>query len=194
MEIGVRELAEIFCGAHAHIKVLDLEQEKVTIRCDVGNIVITGKVEEVVIENHVGRIDASGLQADRGKVKIDSWGTVVADVIGNLEKDISDSGKFSLVKEGGTDSLQDAVDPSIRYSDFKIKNNSWKRHAFYVVGPKPDGTSFSYGFSLWPGQKRSERWTIGTQVYRESGHGNHRLLVTIDSDDEGEVVDLWNKE
>ncbi|MBO6632382.1 MAG: hypothetical protein JJ936_12670, partial [Psychroserpens sp.] len=78
------------------------------------------------------------------------------------------------------------------YINFKIKNNSSNRNQFYVVGPKPDGSKFSYGFPMMPNSKRHENWTVGTKVYKVNSLGFKKLLVTIVKENENQVVDLFN--
>lgn len=82
--------------------------------------------------------------------------------------------------------------PDLRYIDFKIKNNSLKRNAFVVVGPKQDGRTFSYGFSLNPYASKKERWSVGTRIYKESRLGKRELLVTISESDENNTVKLFD--
>jgi len=81
----------------------------------------------------------------------------------------------------------------VRYIKFKIKNNSFNRNHFYVVGPKPNGGKFSYGFPMMPGQIRKETWTTGTKIYKTTKLGLRKLLVTIKADDENQVVKLFRK-
>lgn len=86
------------------------------------------------------------------------------------------------------------VEQAINWISFKIKNNSWNRNNFYVVGPKADGTRFSYGFPMMPGKVKKERWTVGTKIYRVNKVGFRKLLVTIKADDQGKTVKLFPKE
>lgn len=80
---------------------------------------------------------------------------------------------------------------SLRYMDLRIKNNSSNRLNAYVKGPKPDGHFFSYGFPMWPGQVRRERWTIGTKVYRTTSLGLRKELITIKATHDHKVVPLY---
>ena len=79
-----------------------------------------------------------------------------------------------------------------KFIDIGIKNNSWNRRHFVVIGPKKDGSSFSYGFSLMPGSVKKERWTVGTKVYRKNSVGVKKLLVTIKAADEEKTVNLFD--
>lgn len=77
------------------------------------------------------------------------------------------------------------------FINFKIKNNSANRNHFYVVGPKPNGKKFSYGFPMMPFAKRKEYWTTGTKVYKVNRLGFRKLLITIKAEDENEIVKLF---
>lgn len=80
----------------------------------------------------------------------------------------------------------------IEFISFEIKNNSENRNHFYVVGPKPDGSQFSYGFPMMPNAKRLENWSVGTKVYQANSLGFKNLLVTITKDNENQIVNLFN--
>lgn len=78
------------------------------------------------------------------------------------------------------------------FINFIIKNNSFNRNHFYVVGPKPNGRKFSYGFPMMPFFKRKEYWTTGTKVYKVNRLGLRKLLITIKPEDENTVVKLFD--
>lgn len=78
-----------------------------------------------------------------------------------------------------------------KFIKFRIKNNSNNRNHFYVVGPKPDGSKFSYGFPMMPNSKRNENWSIGTKVYKVNGLGFKKLLIKIKKEDEGKTINLF---
>ena len=84
------------------------------------------------------------------------------------------------------------IDESIAWIDFKVKNNSGKRHNFFVKGPKPDGRSFGYGFPLNASASRKKHWTVGSKVYKVSKTGVRKLLRTITAEDEGQTVNLFD--
>ena len=81
---------------------------------------------------------------------------------------------------------------NITYINFQIKNNSENRNHFYVVGPKPDGSKFSYGFPMMPNSIRDEYWTLGTKVFLVNGLGYKKPLMTITEKNENQVVHLFN--
>ena len=68
-----------------------------------------------------------------------------------------------------------------------------KRINCYVKGPKPDGSYFSYGFPMMPGQSRSKSWSVGSKVYKVGKLGGKKLLTEIEAEDEGQVVTLYQK-
>ena len=74
---------------------------------------------------------------------------------------------------------------------FKIKNNSWNRNNFLVIGPKKDGSSFSYGFPMMPGTTRKENWSVGSKVYKVNRLGLRKLLVEIKEEDKDKTVKLF---
>ncbi|MDT0557469.1 hypothetical protein RM697_02340 [Ichthyenterobacterium sp. W332] len=80
---------------------------------------------------------------------------------------------------------------NIQWINFKIKNNSKNRNHFVVKGPKAEGSKFGYGFPMMPYEKRKEKWSVGTKIYKENKLGFRKLLVTITANDEGKVVNLF---
>lgn len=192
IKIGIPKLTSIFTGAHGTTKVDGFIQSMIEVNCEVGAVVLKGKVDSIRILNHVGEVDASEMIAQSGHIVVDSWGSVKAYVIGDVTTILDEDAGFMLVNKKHINEHPVKIDTTIKFINFKVKNNSWKKHSFYVRGPKADGSSFSYGFSLWPGQKKSERWTIGTRVYKVTGSEESELLVTIKPEDEGEVVKLWD--
>ena len=81
--------------------------------------------------------------------------------------------------------------PEARFIQFKVKNNSKNRINCYVVGPKPDGSKFSYGFPMRAGQVREKDWSVGSKVFRVTAIGTRKLLREITAEDEGQVVNLY---
>ena len=86
---------------------------------------------------------------------------------------------------------EELVNNKITWINFKIKNNSWNRHNFFVVEPKQNGSKFSYGFPMMPGTKRNEKWSIGSKIYKVNKLGLRKLLVEIKAENEGKIVDLF---
>jgi hypothetical protein len=61
-----------------------------------------------------------------------------------------------------------------------------------VVGPKPEGGKFGYGFPMNPNAVRKENWTVGTKVYKVNGLGFRKLIKVIELEDRGKTVALFN--
>lgn len=74
---------------------------------------------------------------------------------------------------------------------FKIKNNSFNRNHFVVIGPKSNGKMFSYGFPMMPQAERKENWTTGTKVYKVNKLGLRKLLIIIKPEDENKTIKLF---
>ena len=200
--IGAPALQKLISDAHSDVYVNNMSVEDFTVEANVGTVYLNGTAANVRIVNNVATVNASGLVAQNGDINITNWGSVTANVVKELSLLVDKNGKVDLVntplsvngKPGDlmTGLEERVVDESIQFINFKIKNNSWNRNKFVVVGPKPDGTSFSYGFALWPRQSRSERWTVGTKIYKKNSLGARDLLVTIQPEDENQVVNLFN--
>ncbi len=199
IRIGVRELKGINCGAHSLVEIKDLNQEAFKVKANVGRIILSGKVASLTVKNEVAKVDASELIAEKAKISISSWGSVIANVTEVIDTDIDKSAQLVLVNEPAT-YLGDAKEvfaknlkepENVKWIKFKIKNNSLSRKNFYVVGPKKDGSRFSYGFPMMPGATRKEDWTVGSKIYKVSKLGLRKLLVTIKAEDENQTVKLF---
>lgn len=199
IRIGVRQLNGINCGAHSLVEIKNLNQETFKVKANVGRIILSGKVASLKVENEVAKIDASELIAAKAKISIASWGSVIANVTELIDTDIDKSGQLVLVNEPETfrgdakevfaENLKEPE--NVKWIKFKIKNNSFSRKNFYVVGPKKDGSRFSYGFPMMPGATRKEDWTVGSKIYKVSKLGFRKLLVTIKAEDENQTVKLF---
>ncbi len=200
--IGAPLLQTLICDAHSNITINNLDAERFRINADVGQIKLSGKVGYLDLEVKLATLDAEQLDITTADIEISKWGKVKLGEVNALRTDINESASLT-VKGTPAELSGDAkealargekpIDPTIRYIDFKIKNNTLKRGQFFVQGPKKDGSYFGYGFPMNPGQVRAERWTTGTKVYKVSRLGLRTLLLTIESSDEGEVVPLFNK-
>ncbi len=80
-----------------------------------------------------------------------------------------------------------------KFINFKIENNSFNRNYFVVIGPKPNGRKFSYGFPMMPQATRKEYWTTGTKVYKVNKLGLRKLLISIKPENENKTVKLFKK-
>jgi len=188
IKIGAKRLKKLTQSSHSRTMVKNLNQERFTVQADVGDVFLEGRVERLNVEVGTGDVDASKLQAASGDFKFESWGTIKANVSGTYETENKGEGK--LIINGDVDKA--VADESIRFMKFVLRNNSINRHQFYVVGPKPDGSKFSYGFPMMPYQKRDKDWTNGTRIYKVNNLGLRKLVKVISTDDEGGIVDIFD--
>ncbi len=202
IKIGAPSLKKLKQSTHDRTEIINFNGEKLTIDANTGKIFVKGEAEELIISVGVATVDASNCPAKYGKFLFESWGQIKADISENLISNSKDDGKLTLIAKpksfnGNTqynlESEKKEADASIRFIKFKIRNNSLNRNQFYVVGPKPDGSKFSYGFPMMPSQIRSKDWTNGTKVYKVNNLGMRKLVKTITLEDEGKTVDLFER-
>ncbi len=202
--IGAPALEKIISDAHSNTVVKNLEVEEFKAVANVGKLKLIGKVQELQLRNHVGEIDASNLIAQNAEIRITSWGKVTAQVINQLTTFLDEDSKLKITNEpkvfSGDYNKNNAKsnentfakeNSEIRFINFKIENNSFNRNQYVVVGPKPDGSTFSYGFPMNPGQVRKKYWTNGTKVYKTNWWGVRKLVLTIKAEDEGKTVKIY---
>lgn len=205
IKIGAPGLEQIQQSTHETTIVKNINRKSFRAMALVGEISLEGKVEELRASVEVGEVDATKLQAPLVDVNLWGWGKIK---LGAPEA------ITGIVKNGGTVLYKSDVtkvkvrqsndgrvlnpkqelaikNPSAEFIDVKIKNNSPQRIQAYVVGPKPDGRKFSYGFPINPGQVKKEKWSVGTKVYRVSKIGTKKKLIEITKADEGKVVSLY---
>jgi hypothetical protein len=191
-------------STHDETNILDYEGEKLTIDANSGKIKVNGTVDLLKISVGVAEINARKLIAEEGDFFFESWGTISANITEKLNANAAKDFNLELEIEPkiytGNTKVKDLSkkeyileNESIRFIKFTLRNNSTNRHNFYVAGPKPDGKSFSYGFPMMPYQKRKKDWTNGTKVYKVNNLGIRKLVKTIRLEDEGKVVDIFEK-
>ncbi|SHI46982.1 GIN domain-containing protein [Aquimarina spongiae] len=198
--IGAPGLKAVEQGTHDTTKIINLNTQEIRLMALVGKIIVEGKTQELRIGNEVGTVDASGLIAENATIQIWSWGRAKVNVMNSLDSDLNDNAKLIVtntpkILKGDSKRMiaKSSIkkDASIEYINFKIKNNSFSRNNFFVVGPKPDGSKFGYGFPMMPGSVRKENWTTGTKVYKVNSLGFRKLLVTIKAEDKDQIVKLF---
>ncbi len=201
--IGCPNLTDVFQGTHSTTVIRNMDASNISLEGNVGKIKAEGKAENLSVVTTGTDIDLSNVEIENAYVSVEEDSKVVLDKVTNLEADVENENdlilkskpqKYSGNKSESAfkNSRTTIKNPNLQYIDFKVKNNSFKRNHFYVIGPKADGSKFSYGFSLMPGFSKKERWSIGTKVYHEKRFGSKELLVTIISEDEGKTVKLFN--
>jgi len=201
IKIGAPRLKRVEQDTHGILLIINVNNESLNIMAPLGKVVVSGKTQQLSIGSENGEIDASKLIAENVRVNI--WGRGKAKVYADNEvySILKDDAKLELVNsprklKGDTKKAlkkkkEDRLD--LKWMNFKIKNNSWNRNQFVVVGPKKNGGRFSYGFAMMPGFSKKERWTTGTKVYKVNRLGLRKLLVTIKSEDEGKTIKLFKK-
>lgn len=198
--IGAPVLKKLINDAHSTTSLRNMNSASFELLAQIGNIDLKGEVEHLIIRNKTAKVEAIDFTTQHADISISSWGTVFIHVTDTLKTAIDKKGKLKLLGTPkqllGDAALVLAKDDrpdqkNVRFINFNIKNNSWLRNSFVVVGPKRDGTSFSYGFALFPGQSKKERWTIGTEIFTENRAGKRTLVATITAADENQLVKLF---
>ncbi len=197
--IGASHLQKLSNDAHSKTSLLNMQVDDFHLIADIGTIDLQGRVSHLVIDNKSAKIEGLDFETAHAEIKIRSWGTIFLNVSDTLNTAIGDKGQLKIIGDpkvllGNARAIleksNEQISTNTRYINLRIKNNSWTRKSFVVVGPKRDGTSFSYGFSLMPGATRSERWTIGSEVFRVK-NGQQSLVAKIEAKDENQLVKLF---
>lgn len=202
IKIGAPNLQRVEKGTHETLKIINVDSEYLFLMAPIGKIVASGKVNQLNLGIENGQIDASELISENVRTTI--WGNGKATVYAKNEvySIIKNDGRLVLVNnpkslKGDTKkAIKNTIkneNIAISWIRFKIQNNSWNRNNFVVIGPKQDGSKFSYGFPMMPQTTRKEKWSVGTKVYKVNKLGFKKLVKTITADDEGEIVKLFSK-
>lgn len=200
IKIGAPNLKRVEKGTHETLQIKNVDAEYLNIMALVGKVVVSGKVDQFNIGVEIGEVDASKLIAKNARVNIWSRGKASVYVENEIYSIIKNDGNLILVNQpkilkGDTKKAiaknEKSYNEDISWINFKIKNNSWNRNHFVVVGPKKDGSTFSYGFPMMPGSTRKENWSVGTKIYKLNSIGLRKLLVQIKADDKDKMVKLF---
>ncbi|MEM6719607.1 MAG: DUF2807 domain-containing protein [Bacteroidota bacterium] len=203
--IGAPNLRHVETGTHDLTKIINVDNDYLQLTAPIGKIILEGKTKEFRLGVELANVDASKLVAENANVNIWSWGNAKVNVINTLNAEVKNRGKLIYVntpkklkkktrKDGQIISAEtsDTIkNPNAEWIHFKIKNNNSNRNNFFVVGPKKDGSKFSYGFPMMPNSTRKENWTVGTRIYKVNGLGLRKLLVTIKKEDADTTVKLF---
>lgn len=200
--IGTPSLKKIYQGTHSTTNIVNVNSEKIWINGNVGKVKVSGLCEEVRVRVSGTDVDLENTKINYADITINGRATVTLNEVNQLDTDLDRNANIVLLKEPGKyigNSQQEVkgrkpeyvANPNLKYISFKIKNNSWTRKHFVVVGPKKSGNTFSYGFPMMPGSTKTENWSVGTKIYKEGKLGSRDLLVTIKAEDEGKVVKLF---
>ncbi|WP_299242001.1 DUF2807 domain-containing protein [uncultured Aquimarina sp.] len=199
--IGAPNIRKVESGTHDTTRIINLDNSYIQVLAPIGKIFMDGKTKELRIAGELATIDASSLIAENARVNIWSRGSAKVYVTNELDTKLSKDAKLKIIntpKKIKGDARKTVMhnkkkikNSLVKYIKFKIKNNSLTRNQFLVVGPKPDGSKFSYGFPMMPQAVRKENWTTGTKVYKVSTLGKRKLLITIKEEDENKTVVLF---
>ncbi|MCW5518468.1 DUF2807 domain-containing protein [Aureitalea sp. L0-47] len=198
--IGAPTIEKVTVDVHKTLLMRNIIASKLTLDASIGKIVASGNAEEVFLSLKNGQIDASKLKTQDANLKISGSGKAILNVFNTLNTDLSEDSRLVLIqtpkivnrnagialKKGPPE-----IDSNLKHVKFRIKNNSWNRTNFLVIGPNKDGSTFSYGFPLMPGATRDENWTVGTKVFKTNTIGKRTLLITVKEEDQGKTVKLF---
>jgi len=193
--IGCPSLESVYQGTHSTTKLQNVSADELTIEGNVGKVIAEGVVENLVLSNAGCDVNLKDLSIGAVNITDVSTGKIILNQFGSLTNNSNPDTPIRFLdpsKAPETVVNKPIVEnEKVQYIKFKLKNNSIKRHSFYVKGPNGRGGNFSYGFSLLPFVKKQENWSVGTKVYKVSRHGKKELLRTIALEDAGEVLDLF---
>lgn len=199
--IGAPNIRKVESGTHDITRIINLNNNYIQVLAPIGKIFMDGKTKELRIAAELATIDASSLVAENARVDIWSRGSAKVYVTNELDTKLSKDAKLKILntpekikgdaRKAIVHSKKKTKDDLVKYIKFEIKNNSLTRNQFFVIGPKPDGSKFSYGFPMMPQATRKENWTTGTKVYKVSMLGKRKLLITIKEEDEDKTVALF---
>ncbi|MCR9132468.1 MAG: DUF2807 domain-containing protein [bacterium] len=189
-------------SAHGTFTIKDVSAKTFVLNPAVGNVVLDGKAEELIVNTNVAKIDATKLVAINANITIESFGEVRLDKVEKLTAEVSSTGKIvfnnqpdqiiSTIENGGKlVSAEDESMPSqpVVYIDLALKNNSKKR--VNVIFEGPENARFGYGAPFRRNQSRSERFPVGTKVYQQLDDESKKLLLIINEADSNKTIDLF---
>lgn len=200
--MGAPNLESVETGTHEILKIINLDANSLKVRALIGKVILNGQIENLNLGVENGTIDASELTAQNLNANIWGWGKAIVNAQNEIDSKIKKDGRLELVsipkylKGDSKRALarnKQEKEKEIKWISFKIKNNSWNRNNFFVIGPRGDGGKFSYGFPMMPGKVKKEKWSIGTKIYKVNKVGFRKLLVEIGPEDEGQIVKLFEK-
>lgn len=203
IRIGAPDLKKVQQEVHTTTVVKNINRETFNSIAILGRIELRGTTMFHQASGEIGYTDARGLETE--KVVLNLWdrGRIDLGEVKEIQGKVAEDGMviyrgISHLKTTGKGQVLSAnlssiaKNPEARFIQFEVKNNSKNRIHCYVVGPKPDGGKFSYGFPMSPGQSRSKDWSVGSKVFKVSALGTRKLLREITAEDEGQVVCLYD--
>lgn len=194
--VGAPNLREVESGTHDITIIKNVDNQNLKLVVPIGKVKVSGTTQQLTINAKNGTIDASELKSENATVTITGDSKTKLQVTNELKQVLSDNARLEVVNTPKLVIGDDIVKTSKSYSNIKwisirIKNNSWNRNKLVVVGPKSDGSQFSYGFAMMPGAIKNERWTIGSKVFKTSSLGSKKLLATVTAENENQLIKLF---
>jgi len=203
IEITVPTFKKLKTGGYGNYKITGLNAPAFQLQNIVATVKIEGRVEEFNLMSETGKTDASQLVAQNVQVGLWSHGKAIVNPVESLHANVTGDGEVIYVnrpqkfktkeKQGGSViSLAEQKEEILskpRYFNVALKNNSGKKVDLIVRGPKSH--RFSYGLPLRAGQKRKERFPVGTEIFLDKVLGK-KLLATVKETDENGTIKLFN--
>lgn len=200
IKIGAPNLERVEKGTHETLNIINVSTDYLNVMAFIGKVNISGVIKQFNLGIENGTVNAAKLKAENVRANIWGYGKAIVFAEKEINSIIKNDGRLELVNtpevlKGDTKKAlkrnKDTFTNDVSWIKFKIKNNSWNRNNFVVVGPKQDGSIFSYGFPMMPQTTRKENWSVGTKVYKVNKLGFRKLLVKISAEDEGKTVKLF---
>ena len=199
IRIGAPMLKQVTLSTNDEVVVKHLTTEVFSATSLNGRIILNGTAKELNINAENGTVDADAVASQLARLNIWGWGKAIVRTAALEAVHLGSEAQLDLVvppeKIKGNISRalknNNADTKDVQYISFKIKNNSYNRKHFFVVGPKPEGGKFSYGFPLMPGGTRKETWTTGTRIYTVNRLGLRKLVRKISLMDKGKTLPLF---
>jgi len=206
-KIGTKGLTKLEVSGYGKTKVINLNEDELTLINLVGNVTLEGKVNTLRFSMETGNLKASKLFAQNVIGDIWSHGEAMVNAFQKLEGTISGNGKLVYITkpdvfkikakgEGEVYSLeenkkQEAAKEAVQYVEVKLKNTQFVRIHTQIKGPR--NKKFGYGMPFNPKQVRAENYPVGTKIFKVNKYGIKKLLTTIRAKDEGKTIDLFRE-
>ncbi|MEM8486491.1 MAG: DUF2807 domain-containing protein [Bacteroidota bacterium] len=205
IHIGTPLTTKLETSGYSDVVIENIEGPRLQINAGVGDVTLYGQSDRIQVRTKTGSIDATNLTTDYADVAISSHGTVKLGDVNELVTNVSQTGtvvyssapaaiknRNDMANVVSVDEFEDLGKAEVSYVKFVLVNNSRKRMALRVEGPR--ARSFGYGFTLKASGERAENWPVGTKVYSEGRLLSDKLLITIDENMAGEKVNLFEEE
>lgn len=204
--IKIPSLEGLETGGYGTYLIEDLQTENFSLVNPVGTVTLSGQVGEFDFTMATGTLDARLLSARKVRGTIESFGFAQINATAELNAVLNENGTLTYqqkperisqtIPENGrvlsaADYEREKFNASQRTTlNFRLRNNSKRRIQARVEGPRRH--PFSYGFALNAGQRRKEEWPVGTKVFMVTKNGSAKLLLTVEPESEGRVLDLFD--